>query len=66
MYGFYDECFEKTGSINTWRYCTDVFEFLPLAALIDNEFLCMHGGLSPHIHSVDDIRITDRKQEIPI
>jgi len=43
----------------------EIFDDLPLSSLVDNTILCMHGGLSSHVSSVDDIRIIDRKQEIP-
>lgn len=64
-YGFYDECVKKYGSLNVWRYCTDVFDYLTLSALIEGKILCVHGGLSPKINTIDDIRKIDRKQEVP-
>jgi diadenosine tetraphosphatase ApaH/serine/threonine PP2A family protein phosphatase len=51
--------------LNIWKYCTDIFDYLPLAALIDEKILCVHGGLSPNTPNLDDIRNLDRKQEIP-
>lgn len=65
MYGFYDECLRKYGSVNVWRYCTEIFDYLALAAIIDNKIFCVHGGLSPTISTLDEIRMIDRKQEVP-
>ena len=64
-YGFYDECLRKYGSVNVWRHCTEVFDCLPLAALVDESVLCLHGGLSPNIDTLDQIKTIDRKQEVP-
>ena len=61
MYGFYDECLRKFGSVNVWRYCTNIFDYLALAAIIDNKIFCVHGGLSPSINTLDEIRSIERK-----
>lgn len=65
VYGFYEECTRKFGSINVWRYCTDVFDSLPLAALIDGKIFCVHGGLSPSLENISDLNEINRFQEIP-
>ena len=65
VYGFYDECLRKYGNANPWKYCTEVFDTMPLAALVEGEVLCVHGGLSPDLRTVDQMRVIDRKMEIP-
>ena len=65
VYGFYEECMRKYGNANAWKYCTEVFDHLNLAAVIDGQVLCVHGGLSPSINTLDQIRVIDRKQEVP-
>jgi len=64
-YGFYTECVRKYGSPNVWSYFTDMFDFLTLSAVIDDRIFCVHGGLSPSIHCIDQIKIIDRFREIP-
>ncbi|XP_048411737.2 serine/threonine-protein phosphatase 4 catalytic subunit isoform X2 [Stegostoma tigrinum] len=65
VYGFYDECLRKYGSITVWRYCTEIFDYLSLSAVVDGKIFCVHGGLSPSIQTLDQIRTIDRKQEVP-
>jgi len=65
VYGFYEECMRKYGSVNVWRYCTDIFDYLSLSAIINDRIFCVHGGLSPSINTLDQIRLIDRKQEVP-
>ena len=65
VYGFYDECLRKYGNANVWKYFTDLFDYLPLTALIENQIFCLHGGLSPSIDTLDNIRALDRIQEVP-
>jgi len=65
VYGFYDECQQKYGNPNGWKYCTQVFDYLTVAAIIDGGILCVHGGLSPDVRTLDQIRIIQRNQEIP-
>lgn len=65
VYGFYDECLRKYGNANVWKNFTDMFDYLPLTALVENTIFCLHGGLSPSIDTLDQIRALDRVQEVP-
>lgn len=65
-YGFYSEVLNKyNGSADVWTYITDVFDYLPLGAIIDNKIFATHGGLSPSCQQLDQIRAIDRFKEIP-
>ncbi|CAI9776743.1 unnamed protein product [Fraxinus pennsylvanica] len=65
VYGFYDECLRKYGNANIWKIFTDLFDYFPLTALVESEIFCLHGGLSPSIETLDNIRNFDRVQEVP-
>lgn len=43
----------------------EVFDLLPLGAIIDREILCIHGGLSPELKTINQIRNIERNIEIP-
>ncbi|AQK91454.1 Serine/threonine-protein phosphatase [Zea mays] len=64
VYGFYDEC-KRRFNVRLWKIFCDCFNCLPMAALIDDKILCMHGGLSPELTSLDQIKDIERPTEIP-
>ncbi|XP_030503700.1 serine/threonine-protein phosphatase PP1 isozyme 2 isoform X3 [Cannabis sativa] len=64
IYGFYDEC-KRRFNIRIWKTFTDCFNCLPVAALIDEKILCMHGGLSPDLTNLDQIRNLNRPTDVP-
>jgi len=65
VYGFYDEITRKYGNGNAWNYCSEVFDCLNIAALVEGDIFCIHAGLSPDIKTVDQVNLIDRKVEIP-
>ena len=65
VYGFYDECFHKYRSPTVWKYFTDLFDYMPITACVEGRIFCLHGGLSPDIGTLDQIRSINRFQETP-
>lgn len=65
VYGFYDECLRIYGNSNVWKAFTDLFDYLPLTALVEKQIFCLHGGLSPSIDFLNNIMDQDRVQEVP-
>ena len=64
-YGFYEEVIRKYGNSNAFEYLTDIFDYLPLAALIEGKIFCVHGGFIPFFPLIDMIRLIHRKRESP-
>ena len=60
VYGFYDECQRKYGNANVWKYFTEFFDQLPLTAVVEGEIFSLHGGLSPSLETLDQIKNLDR------
>jgi serine/threonine-protein phosphatase 2A catalytic subunit len=60
VYGFYDECMRKYGNASVWKIFTDCFDYFPITAMVEEKIFCCHGGLSPFLDSVDNIRQLER------
>lgn len=65
-YGFYVECKNKFGGPEAWEYFTNMFNYLPMAAVIESCIFSVHGGLSPSVEHLDDIAKINRFKEIPL
>ena len=63
IYGFYDEC-KRRYNIKLWKTFTDCFNCLPIAAIIDEKIFTMHGGLSPDLNSMEQIRRVMRPTDV--
>ena len=64
LFGFLEECNQKLDEY-LWPTFCDVFNALPIAAIIGGQYFCVHGGLSPHLTSLDQIRQIQRPISIP-
>lgn len=64
IYGFYEEC-KKKYSIKIWKIFCDIFDCLPISAIVDKKIFCTHGGLSPLLISLNQIREIIRPIDIP-
>eukprot|EP00439_Symbiodinium_sp_Y106_P027005 s2079_g3.t1 len=64
IYGFYDEC-KRRYNIKLWKQFCDVFNCMPVCAIIDEKIICMHGGLSPEISNTDQIKKLVRPTDVP-
>lgn len=75
IYGFYEDCKQgifqlnclgtKRYNLRVWKLFGDVFNCMPVVAIIDEKIICMHGGLSPELKALDQISQIKRPTEVP-
>lgn len=63
-YGFYAEC-QELYSVSLWKSFNQMFDWMPVTAIIDSRILCVHGGISPDLKSINDLRKIQRPTDIP-
>ena len=64
MFGFYDDCQTKL-SKQIYNSFSKVFDLLPLAAVIDKQVFCVHGGLSPELTAIKCLDAIKRPVKVP-
>jgi serine/threonine-protein phosphatase PP1 catalytic subunit len=64
VYGFFDEC-KRRCNIKTWKIFIDTFNALPIAAVVAQKIFCVHGGLSPSLNNLSEIRNIERPTDVP-
>ena len=63
---FRNEVLSKYKEEQVYDLFIESFESMPLAAIVNNDYLCMHGGISPSISDIEDINKVDRFIEPPL
>ncbi|QLQ79925.1 hypothetical protein HG537_0C05740 [Torulaspora globosa] len=61
---FKNECLHKY-SLKVYEACCQSFNTLPLAALMNGQYFCVHGGISPELNTAQDVNRINRFREIP-
>lgn len=64
VYGFFDEC-KRRCSMKVWKTFCDVFNSMPIAAVVAKKIFCVHGGLSPDLPKIKEILNIRRPTEVP-
>ena len=55
VYGFYKSCKHIYDTDEVYNAFNDAFQYLPIAAIINKNFFCVHGGISKRISSLSDL-----------
>ncbi|KAJ2812980.1 serine/threonine protein phosphatase Pzh1 [Coemansia furcata] len=64
VYGFYDEC-KRRCNVKVWKAFVNTFNALPVAAVVAAKIFCVHGGLSPDLATMEQVRQLPRPCDVP-
>ena len=64
-YSFFKEC-TYFYNYKIWKLFNEVFDCLPLAAIINKKIFCVHGGLSPSLKKIEEIKKIQRPVKIGV
>jgi len=59
-YGFYDEVIKKFNSEEVYEAFHEAFDYLPLAAVVNDKVFCVHGGISGSAPTLESINALPR------
>jgi serine/threonine-protein phosphatase 2B catalytic subunit len=62
---FREEILEKYDN-EVYDAILQMFDTMPLVAIVNKEYLCMHGGVSPNMKTLEEINKVNRFQEVPL
>ncbi|OHT00762.1 Ser/Thr protein phosphatase [Tritrichomonas foetus] len=65
QYGFYNDCLQVYGHAGVWSLCNEIFDLLPIAAIVGQKIFCVHGGLSKDIKLVEQLDLLPRRTDLP-
>lgn len=68
-FGFAEECSSRLGEDpadvdSVFQKINDLFDWLPLAAVIDERIVCLHGGIGSTLNTLDQIEQIQRPLEV--
>jgi diadenosine tetraphosphatase ApaH/serine/threonine PP2A family protein phosphatase len=64
QYGLYNDCMRLYGHVGIWNHMNEIFDCLPIAAVIDSQIFCVHGGLSPEMGLIEHLIPEERQKDI--
>ena len=64
-YGLLNQCIQLYGHPGVYNLCNEVFDLLPITAIVGDRIMCVHGGLSPSVTFIEQIALINRNINLP-